>query len=232
MPVILGSSLISRAATIAQDSTNVRWPRTELLDWLNDGQREVVLHRPEASVTNASVLLTANSTKQSLPAAAITLIDITRNMGAAGTTPGAAVRLVSREVLDSQRPTWHNDTNSLGVIEHFVFDPRDPRSFYVYPKAPATAWYVEVIYASAPTNTNDAGAVIGVDDVYANALLDFVLYRLYSKDAEYAGNAERALAHYTAFMQSVQGRTKTELERNPNLTASPFDPPLPSGVRR
>jgi len=224
MATIITQTIIDRAETIIQDTTNVRWPAAELLNWLNDGQREIVLLKPEASVVNASVQLTAAKTKQTLPAAAITLLDVTRNMGSNGTTDGDAIRLVSREVLDAQSPDWHTHTNTGGKIQHYVFDPRDPKTFYVYPKAPATAWYVELVYSASPTEITNPATAISIDDIYANALLDYVLYRAYSKDAEYAGNAQRAVGHYQAFVGSITGKTQSDLARNPNLVVGGFNP--------
>lgn len=234
MATITGASLITRAATLIQDATAVRWPRTELLDWLNDGQREVVLLKPEASVTNAATVLTASTTRQTLPSTGIQLIDITRNMGAGGATPGQAIRLVSREVLDAQVNTWHSDANSGGYIKHYTYDPRDPRVFYVYPKAPASAWYVELVYSSSPTDTTDGGSpsAIGVDDTYANALLDYMLYRAYSKDAEYAQNAQLAVAHYSAFQNSLGVKSQNDMSHNPNLVTGGFNPNVPGAARQ
>lgn len=222
------NSIINRAGTLIQDATNVRWPTAELLGWLNDGQREVVLHRPEASVKNQSISLVADSTKQALPTDGILLIDIIRNMGTAGATSGRAVRLTSREVLDAQKPTWHSDANALGYVQHFVYDPRDPKTFYIYPKAPATAWHLEIVYSASPTDGVEGG-VIQIDDIYGNALLDYVLYRAYSKDAEYAANAQLAIAHYQAFAGALGIKTQIDFGRNPNMAMGniAFNPNVP-----
>jgi hypothetical protein len=222
------NSILSRAATLIQDATNVRWPQDELLGWLNDGQREVVLHKPEASVKNTSVSLTSGSTKQTIPSDGILLLDVTRNMGAAGTTAGNAIRLTTREVLDAQKPTWHSDANALGYVQHYIYDPRDPKTFYVYPKAPSGAWFAEVVYSAAPTDC-EAGNTIQIDDIYANALLDYVLYRAYSKDAEYAANAALAVAHYQAFANAIGLKTQNDLSRNPNsaIGNAAYNPTIP-----
>lgn len=215
MATITVNSLIERAATIAQDQTNVRWPTPEWLNHLNDAQREVVLLKPQASVKNVAVTLLAGKTKQALPADGIQLIDVTRNLGADGNTPGDAIRITSREVLDSQIPTWHSDANSVGKIKHYCFDPRDPKNFYVYPKAPATAHQVEVVYSASPTDCT-LGGVIQIDDIYANVLLNLMLYRAYSKDAEYAQNANLAAAYYQAALASLGVKGQFEVSQNPN----------------
>jgi hypothetical protein len=71
---------------------------------------------------------------------------------------------------------------------------------------------VELVYSSYPTDITEPadGALytavtgnISVPDIYANTLVDYVLYRAYTKDAEFAGNAQRATAHYGAFSAAL-----------------------------
>jgi hypothetical protein len=52
--------------------------------------------------------------------------------------------------------------------------------------------------------------MIGIDDIYANALLDFILYRAYNKDAEFAGNATRAQVHMMGFASSLGVKSKID----------------------
>lgn len=222
MATVTVQNIVDKAEILLQDTTNVRWSVAELVDWLNYGQREVVLHKPEASAKNESVLLTANSTKQTIPALGLSFIRLTRNMGSNGTTPGRAIRIVSREVLDAQNPDWHTE-GAVGYIKHYTFDPLDPKTFYVYPQAPATALKVEMVYAAAPANAVLNGN-ISIDDIYANALLDYVMFRSYSKDAEYAQNGQLAAAYYASFANSVGLTIKGSLERNPNLVDGGSNP--------
>ena len=42
-----------------------------------------------------------------------------------------------------------------------------------------------------------------LDDIYINPIIDFMLYRCFSKDAEYAANSNRAAGHYNAFLQQL-----------------------------
>jgi hypothetical protein len=228
---MLVSAIVNRATQLLQDATNIRWPEAELVGWINDGQREVVLLRPDASVTNAPMILLANSTRQTLPSVGIRLLDVVRNMGTDGMTPGNVVRFVTREVLDAQVPTWHTDVGQT-AIKHFCSDPRDPKHFYVYPRPHAvTVVQVEVLYSSAPADcllpSVSSSAVISLDDIYGNALLDYVLYRAYSKDAEYAANKTRADSHYASFATSLGVKIKTDLATSPLAFSAPFNPNAP-----
>lgn len=208
------ASLIVRAGDLLQDVTNIRWTQDELLRWLNDGQREIVLQRPEASAVNASVLL-VSGTKQTLPALGLRLLDLPRNMGVGGSTPGRAIRLVQREVLDAQLPDWHSSTASVPV-KHFMFDERNPRNYYVYPPVPASPTaYAEAIYSTAPTDCT-LGGNLNLDDIYGNVILDYVLYRAYSKDAEYAANGQRAVAYYQVFASALGIKDAADMKASPN----------------
>lgn len=218
MATINVSALLARAATLLQDATSIRWPQSELLDWLNDAQREIALLKPNAFTKNVSVALSAG-TKQALPVDGISLIDVPRNMGANGTTPGNAIRMVSREILDSQVPDWHTAAKQNAVVKHFVYSPLDPRTFYVYP--PSTGGVsVEVIYVAAPTDAASNG-VITLDDIYATPILDYMLFRAYSKDAEFASNPQVATVYYDRFKGLLSGKLAAEQGSNPNQTLAP-----------
>ena len=235
---LTASSIIQRAVQVLQDTTSVRWPTDELVRWLNDAQRELVLFRPDSNTKYGTGTL-ATGTRQDMNAmAGITnpakLIDIVRNM-AAGSNKGA-VRLTAREILDAQVPGWHAMTGSINTI-HYMFDVRDPRSFYVYP--PAAGAQLEIVYSAypadvpAPTGTDFTGVsgMIGVADIYGNAILDYILYRAYSKDSEYAGNGPRAAAHYGAFANSMGIEIKGTVANSPsvNVTYNPNNPAMNRG---
>ncbi len=221
MSTITVASIISKVQTILQDTTGIRWPEAELLGWINDGQREIVLYKPNAFVKNSSVKL-VTGTKQSIPDDGVQLIDVVRNMGTTGTAAGSAIRITMREILDSQVPNWHSLTAS-SVVKHYMYNPLDPRNYYVYPPQPAVnQGYVEVIYAAAPTDAT-LNSVITLDDIYQTVLTDYALYRAYSKDTEFAADQNRAAAHQTAYVTALTGKAKVEVGANPN-TMAPANP--------
>jgi len=217
MATVTVASVISKVQTILQDATGIRWPDAELLGWVNDGQREIVLYKPNAFVKNTAVKLTTG-TKQTLPADGVQLIDVVRNMGVSGGTPGRAIRITMREILDSQVPNWHAATADVEV-KHYMYTVLDPKTFYVYPPQPAVDQnYVELIYGAAPTDCV-VGGTITLDDIYQTILLDYCLYRAYSKDTEFAADQNRATAHQNAYIAALTGKAKVEAGVNPNMTA-------------
>ena len=205
--------ILDRAAIILQDNTNVRFPNTELLKFFNDAQKEVVLHRPDAKMVNTTYACVDGS-KQTLPSAALRLIEIVRNVG------GRAITQVQRRILDETLPNWHETAAGTNKIEHFVYDPADPKNFYVYPKGASGTHSLEIVYSSAPseiavTNFATDTQVISLDDVYANCILDYVLYRSYQKDSEFAGNAQRAMMHYQSFANAIGMKTQADSATTP-----------------
>ena len=224
---ISAQSVIRRCVETLQDNTSIRWPVSELVRYLNDAQREVILYRPDAAVTNAAVPLVTGS-RQNLPVGGTKLVEVVRN--SAGTK--RAVRMVNREILDAQLPGWHAQTGVTEIL-HYMYDPREPRVFYVYPPAAATGAAVDLSYASMPADIAEPseGALytsvtgnLGVPDIYGNAVQDYVLYRAYNKDSEYAGNAARAQAHYVAFANALGVEVKATVAVAPNPVSNPNRP--------
>lgn len=216
MATVTVEAILLRAAVLLQDATNIRWPKLELLDWLNDGQREIVLKKPNAYVKNTALNLMSGS-KQTIPGDGVQLLNIVRNL------PGNAIRIVDIEILDSQAPNWHMQPPQQQVI-HYCYDERDLKSFYVYPPNNG-AGVVELVYSAAPPNAQLTG-VIAIDDIYLSALVDYVMYRAYGKDAEFAADPQRANNHYIAFSNALGGKMQLEAGFDPNSKAR-FNPNLP-----
>lgn len=215
MGSVLASSLVSKASSLIDDYLNTWYPIEELLDWLNDGQNDIVLLRPQAFAVTADYSLTPTSTKQVLPSDAQMLVAVTRNVEG-----GAPIRLVSRDVLDTQVPGWGTEANTTDQISAYCYDPRNPKVFYVFPMAPSTTHHVEIIYSALPTKCDlTSSPTIALDDIYANALVDYMIYRASIKKADYS----RATAHYSAFSLAVGVRSKVDLDQNPNLTVTGFN---------
>ena len=206
MSTVKVTDIIRRVEDVLQD-TNIRWPRTELQNWMNESYLAITLARPDANAKTGSFTCAAG-TRQVLTAefpSSLRLLDVTRNLA---TNSGyKVIRLVARSVLDDQRPAWHAETGTTS-IQHYTFDPRQPKEFFVYPPA-TTAAEIEVVYTDSPGATTlteaqldpagtDATTIL-LDDIYMSPMIDWILYRAYSKDAEYGANEQRAQAAYGAF---------------------------------
>jgi hypothetical protein len=253
MPSIKVKDALFRVSTQLQDIAPqfTRWTERELVTWLNDGQKAIAKYLP-ASCTRVDAFKLKPGTKQSIEliaaadvkpgdgsaAAAVYgnyLNDVIRNMGADGLTAGRAVRVISREVLDSQNPDWHTNVGN-GRVDQFIFDPRAPKNFYVTPAVGPTATWVEISYLANPVEIPNTGtipaplygadgnsaAVISIDDKYIDDLVNYVLARAYMKDADFATSQPNAGAYSSMFTGSLNAQVTALTGNNPNLSALPF----------
>lgn len=181
------ASLIARAAYLAHDVDNVKWPQTEMVDYFNEGQLLLVEGHPDACTKTATLALVAGA-KQSNPADCIEIIDMRQNAG------GAAITPCDRSALDRFNPNWMTTQVGTTVI-HYMDDPQ-PDTFYVYPALIGTGSVV-LTYVATPAIVVYGGNM-AVRDIYADRLVNYLLYRMYSKDFE-GGDAQRAAAYLALF---------------------------------
>jgi hypothetical protein len=224
MGTVTAQTIINKAAIQLTDIANVRWTRAELLSWLNDGMRQIVLIQPSATSTTASKLLVAG-TRQTLPAGGWLLLQVYRNLGLDGTTPGRAIRIISRELLDGFNPDWHTDLPKPEV-QNYIYDIQDQLAFYVYPPNTGTQ-YIEINYSAEPANLTTESQVIPIFDIFQSALVDYILFRACSKDAEYAPGVQLAQAYLATFTAAIQGKGQAETLNEPVNSLNPRNIAVP-----
>jgi hypothetical protein len=223
--------ILGRAVTLLLDQSNVRWPLAELNDWLNEGVRAIVLAKPSASPSTTNLSL-ENGTLQTLPltvggGTTMLLLAINRNIKSVDTnvTPGRAVTLVQRSVMDDQDPDWH-DTSVQGThkrVSHYIYDEANPLQFSVYPPNNGEG-LVEAVVSVLPAPSVPTGPAnvlanynsqVGLPEPYSVPLLDYVMYRAYMKD-DITGQPARAPAHYQQFAAAVGIKIQVERSSTPN----------------
>lgn len=212
---MLASDIITRARIVLNDADGVRWFDNELIAWINDGQRVIALVRPDASVGNTSLTLSAG-TKQVIPSDGLRLLDVVRNLNADG-SGGRVVRHVDRDILDTQNVNWHSETGQ-SVVKNYVYDNRDPKTFYVYPPALNTS-RLEIVYSKNPTDATTTASVLAIADIYADPLLNYVLHRAYSKDAEFAQNFQLSATYLQIFQSMLGIKTSKDAAFSPDLNS-------------
>lgn len=224
MGTITAQSIINQAATQLLDNSNIRWTRAELLSWVNLGQKQIVIMSPNAT-NKVAVYQLVSGTRQSIPSDGWTLLDVIRNMGTDGTKPGRAVRQVSEDLLDNFNPNWHSALPAT-VAQNVIFDQQDQTVFYVYPPNNGRG-YVQVNYSPVPVPITAESQTIGISDIFEPVLVDYVLYRACSKDAEYAPGLQLAAGYLQTFMTSMQAKTNSELANSPNQKLVPYSTTVP-----
>lgn len=224
MSTVTAKSIIDKASVLLLDPTNVRWTRAELLGWINDAQRQIVIMSPNAT-NKVSTYKLEVGTRQTIPSDGWTLLNVIRYMGTDGLKPGRAIRVASQQVMDAYNPNWHSATPSV-VPQSYVFDQQDQTVFYVYPPNTGKG-YVQVNYSPEPTDLTAETQVIGLRDIFQTAILDYVLYRACSKDAEYAPGLQLAAGYLNTFNSAMGIKQSSELANSPNQNLQPRNPTTP-----
>lgn len=204
-------NIIDIAEEALQDQTNTLWREATHLKAFNDGQRQIVILKPDANIVSSAVKLIAG-TKQSLPSKGIFLFDIIRNMGTGGTTPGNTVTLVDMSIMNAVLPTWHGAVAAATAI-HFMYDPKkDPKTFWIYPPQPTSSQgYVEEQYAELPSDIA-IGDAITLDDAYSDALVAYVLFRAWEKK-----KPETSVGYWNLFLNLLGLKDTREEQEDPNI---------------
>ncbi|EEM1821285.1 hypothetical protein GKA92_24650, partial [Salmonella enterica subsp. enterica] len=190
------AELVGRVNTQLTDPLWLRWPLAELCDYYNDAVRAVILVRPDAGASVEALACVPDS-RQLLPPGALRIIDVIRITG------GRALLPVPREVLDNQYPDWHD---MRGEPERYVYSEVTPWLFWLFP-APEVAMSIDAVVCRVPDvakiSQMDDTAEVQVDEIYVNPLVDWMLYRAFSKDVAGGASPAKAMQHYQAFAEQM-----------------------------
>jgi hypothetical protein len=207
MPIITSNEiLLSVSVNLLNDNGFVRWSKQELLDNLNDAQNAVVIRRPDALIEDVDDFVCVEGTKQQLPSGGILLVSVDRN------ATGRAIRgPFDKDTLNRQYPEWHASPIAKEV-ELYLYNERKPKVFDVYPGV-EDGVVISIAYSKTPhtitMTENDADAPIEINDIYKNALIEWMLYRCYSKDSEYA-DPNKSLMHLNAFKTQIGEKSQAD----------------------
>ena len=207
MPLVTSKEIITQVNLLLNDKGYVRWPLAELLGYFNAAQKAIVLRRPDAYTVDDDAFSCVAGTKQGLPGDALRLIDITRN------SSGMAIRgPYDRNVLDNNYPDWYGG-NTATDAELYLYNIKNPKTFYVYPGV-VVSTLLTVVYSKAPPTTTEAqhndDEAIALDDIYENAITEWIMYRCYSKDAEYTADPNKAILHLNAFKSQLGEKSQAD----------------------
>ncbi len=229
-----------------------RWPEAQTVMWLDDAQMAVWKFLPLSASRIDAIKLRAGTLQSiesiapaeckagygSVPTTPIfgtQLLHLLNNMGVDGMTPGRAIRLTSRELMDSQNADWH--TVAKSVVDCFMFEPETPRHFLVTPGVTGSLW-VRAAYTAQPAkipNTGTFGApkyawdgadntLISIGDEHVDDLVNYVMARSWMRNSQNAGDPQKVAQFSGLFLQSINSKVAAITGNNPNLKKLPFAP--------
>lgn len=244
-----------------------RWTEVEIVRAINFGQMAQSAYLPMVGSRVDAIKLTPGTRQDitkvlaanikpgdgSAPADAlgISLLEIVRNMGTDGFTPGRVIRPVDRYTLDTNDPDWHASSASAAditankAVREFVYSKDTPKSFYVVPGVHAsTAQWVEIRWNVEPKRVPDGGepnaelyrydgastAVLGINDQFVEALHNYVVAVLLLKGSKNTQNIPKAQLHAGLFTSSVNAMAAMITGTSPELKTLPFIDQIPAAA--
>lgn len=194
--------VIDRARIILQDAGADYWQQDELPKWLTDGRMEAYSLRPSLYQTEV-ILNLVDGAKQLVPGGSKKLFDVIRNVSH---PRQRRITLAVDDELSRSRPAWRSGTKAAEIIHYLYSDLRGDQ-FETYPPARAGT-KVEISYAALPIpiTTYNSTTELSQEGELAPALVDYVLYRAFLKEADTVPAFHaRAAQHYAAFRMVLTG---------------------------
>lgn len=249
----LVKTLLRSVSTTLQDIAPQfsRWTEVELVNYANYGQLAIAKYLPQAGSRVDAIrlqpgtrqdltkILTANIVPGDGSAAAdtngIALLDVVRNMGATGATPGRVIRIVDRDTLDSNDPDWHTRVGT--AIREYVFDKSMPKVFWVSPGVHGvTQVWADIAWLAEPKRIPPGGeptaevykydgastTVLGIHDQFVEDLHNYVVAVALLKGSKNNVNVPKAQTHAGLFISSINAQATVLTGVNPNLKQLPF----------
>lgn len=206
---VLASTILDRVSSTLLDTAQRTWSQAEKISYVNEALKATAQIHNDFFVVEAS-FTPAVGAEQVLPDDGVGLIDIPRNTG------GRIVTQVDKTLLDEAARFWPASTKEP-VVEHFTFDPRNPRRFVLFPPNNG-AGAVDMIYGAVPPDVTAPTDVIDVQSSYEPALVQYTLYCCWTKNAKRQDLA-KASACYQQWGMLLGMDSKTITAMTPKVAA-------------
>ena len=193
---MIASDITLEVSRQLNDNDRITWPEAALHEYLTTAEEMIVSIRPD-TYSSVEVMLMVAGIKQSIPATALRLLDVKRNMGSDGLTPGRMVLVTDNDSLDLFESSWGTQAQ-VAAIYNFIYDEKTPEVFYVDPPSDGTG-YLEVSVSQTPPVVTSENQTLVLKDIYRNALIQWCMFRAYSIEVDSASSQARAAKHEKSF---------------------------------
>lgn len=210
----LTQEVIDAVTDVTKDYDRVRFTLAEMSRWMNHAAGQIATIHPRAASQYLQLTLGAGSRQD------LRTIDSTKKWirlhelvcNVTGSDPtGDTIRQVARPIRDNAFKTWRS-TASASAVKEYSLDEREPFTFDVYPPI-AAGTKVLALASIRPdafceldgvgTALADTSEIVPLADGYEIPVIDYTLFRLFSKDANDQSYQARAAMHLQAFQLAM-----------------------------
>lgn len=169
----------------------------ELLGYFNDGLKEIAALQPAVYTKIGDLTCTVGTCEQS-----VTFVEAMAVIDVLCIHDGAALTPFDMATMNAFNPGWRTDT--AGAAVQYCKAEGLPLTFFIYPKAPATAQIIDIKYVRIPTIHAITDTITEIPAYMLPALSQYIVAKAESKDDEHS-NSGRATAAYQLFVGMVKG---------------------------
>lgn len=196
------------------DESGVQITSADIIRWINDGQREIVIKNPEVNQAMVNINVVAGQTQ--FPVLAnIPDIMVIHSIHFRGQILRAMSFVQAQEQIIQSDDTRTQDTplfwyEYAGVINVWPIPTTD------------YAGGLTIFYSSAPAVVDSTSAPLTVPDSYFKALVDYCTAQAHELDQDFAAANVKAQQFETS-IQVQANRTRSEDNTYPTITLLPED---------
>jgi hypothetical protein len=216
-------TILDRVAGLLNDRDpvvgSVRWPRADLIGYLNEGLCELSAHKPDAFASVVDLVLKPGSL-QKLSDKFKGLAAIEAHYSKDGEKAVSESNYRYAKIF-KRKPCLarHRCSGASGdpcrdyVLKSYVKNPIDDTAFTVDPPIPAgCAITVKATVYSRPQRfcSADGKKCLGVGCEFEAQLVDWMLYRAFSVDTESTQMREASKMHYELFVRALDRKMRVE----------------------
>lgn len=223
---MLASDIITEVGRQLNDVNQITWSESAIIDYINSAQQMIVSIRPDAYSIVTSMQMDAGS-KQSLPVEAIRLLNVSRNLGADGLTPGRVVHACEIEALDLFDFDWNTDAQ-VAAVKNYTYSEKTPNTFYVDPPSDGTG-YIEISISRVPPAIIANYETLALKDIYENHIIQWCMFRAYSIEVDSASSQQRAAKHEQSFFTMMGRKFQRDVLFSPSVELKQTEGQLEDG---
>ena len=203
--------VLNIVASMLNDEEKVSWTENMLLNYFNLALREMFNVRPD--LFNHSIeYVCQEGYRQIAPSDNLHFFKVFSNVN------GRICKYMPLATLNNINPKWTTNKPDEEV-EIFTYDFDNPKFFYVYPPA-VNGLKLNVEYSQVDKWYLDTEEDFPLPSNWVATVMDYMCYRAYQRDTEFAPNDTRIQSHLTAFQQSLQNKAQADITNIENRTAT------------
>ena len=200
--------VIDDVRQLVQDTNSnaYRYSDAELLGFVNQTIKRVIILRPDLFSSITTIATTPNTVIQVMPSDSLRLVELYSIVN------GNVLTEVNRESLDQSYPAWVSDP--AGTTYNYMRNIRNPNRYFLYPR-PVAGIVITGEYVQIPVDYAIDASIASLPDAYLPTLVDGTVFLAESIDDEHAnsGRAKLSLDSFTAALGAgLSSRELTDTE--------------------